>query len=57
MRLTGGQDIAPKIHQHFIPGLVKAQAGFKKKKRIKKRNKQYRLRLTNGICYGYVAIF
>jgi hypothetical protein len=22
MRLTGGQEIASKIHQHFIPGLV-----------------------------------
>jgi hypothetical protein len=21
-RVTGGQKIAPKIHQHFIPGLV-----------------------------------
>ena len=26
--VTGGQEIAPKIHQHFIPGLVKPH--FKK---------------------------
>ena len=24
-RVTGGQEIAPKIHQHFIPGLVNGQ--------------------------------
>jgi hypothetical protein len=35
MRLTGGQEIASKIHQHFIPGLVKAQAGFNKKNKKK----------------------
>ena len=36
--VTAEQEIAPKIHQHFIPGLVKAQAGDNKKK-IKKKEK------------------
>jgi len=35
--VTGGQEIASKIHQHFIPGLVKAQAGDNKKNKNKKK--------------------
>jgi hypothetical protein len=38
MRLTGGQEIASKIRQHFIPGLVRRKQVLIKK--IKKRNKK-----------------